>query len=43
MAYSLEIFYTLPELIYSEVLGIEPGLDTFLMLVGVAGCAGQHW
>ena len=40
MAWSLEIYGVLFVLIYSDVLGIKPGLDTFFILAGVSGCAG---
>ena len=31
----------LPVLTYSKALGVEPGLDTLVVLVGVVGCAKQ--
>ena len=31
---------TLPVLTCSEALGVKPGLDTLIVLVGVARCAG---
>ena len=43
VAWPLRICHALPVLTYSEALGVEPGLDTLLVLVGVAGCTGQHW
>ena len=40
MAWPLGICHALPVLMCNKALGVEPGLDTFLVLVGVAGCAG---
>ena len=43
VAWPLGVCCALPVLMCSETLGVEPGLDTFLVLVGVAGYTGGDW
>ena len=43
VAWPLGVCCALPVLMCSKALGVKPGLDTLSVLVGVAGCAGQHW
>ena len=43
MAWPLRICHLLPLLMGSEALGVKPGWDNLLVLVGVAGCVGLHW
>ena len=43
VAWTLGLCCALLVLMCSEALGVEPGLDTLLVLVGVAGCTGGHW
>ena len=40
VVWPLRLYCVLPVLMYCEALDVEPGLDTLLMLVGVAGYVG---
>ena len=42
VAWPIGVCCALPVLMYSEALGVKPGLDTLIVLVGVAGSAGQY-
>ena len=43
VTWPLGVCCALPVLTCSEALGVKPGLDTFLVLIGVAGFTGGHW